>query len=54
MTKLIVIAFMYLMLMFTTLGSFTMFLYSEYQVNKYEILQMKERYNDNQVVWTNQ
>ena len=47
MYKLITIALLYLMIMFATLGSFTMFLYSEYQVNKYTVLQMKERYNDN-------
>ena len=47
MYKLITIALLYLMIMFATLGSFTMFLYSEYQVNKYTVLQMNQRYNDN-------
>ena len=52
MKTLIIIALMYLVLMLSTLGTLSLYLWSEYRVNHYELIERKDK-NDNKIVETN-
>ncbi len=45
MKTLIVIAFMYLVLILSFLGTWTLYLWSEYRINHYELIERKVKHD---------
>ena len=51
MKTIVVIAFMYLAIILSFLGTWTLYLWSEYRINHYELIERKDK-NDNKIVET--
>jgi hypothetical protein len=45
MKMILTIALLYLLLVLGALGTFTLYLYSEYKINKFELIEMEKKYD---------
>ena len=45
MKMILTIALLYLLLVLVALGTFTLYLYSEYKINKFELIEMEKKYD---------
>jgi hypothetical protein len=45
MKTMITVGLLYLALVVSALGSFTLYLFSEYKINKYELIEMEKKYD---------
>ncbi len=46
MKMILTIALLYLLLVLGALGTFTLYLYSEYKINKFELIEMEKKYDN--------